>query len=110
MTKEEYKAMVTPDVVREIFQNYTLNQDNPRYVISVGGKIIAVGGKIFYDSREQAVKAFYNSFHWRALSALWKTMHPSDPWGWWRNTDRQTIWKAVKEVLTESYGFKITQV
>ena len=110
MTKEEYKAMITPDVVREIFQSYTVNQDNPRFVISVGGKIIAVGGKIFYDSREQAVRAFYNSFHWRAQSALWRINHPDNPWGWWQNTDRQTVWKAIKEALTESYGFKITQV
>ena len=110
MTKQEYKDLVTDDVVREIFQNHLLNEQSSRFVISVGGKIVAVGGKMFYDSREQAVKAFYNSFRWRAQHVLWRVNHPDNPWGWWRDPDNSVIWRAIKEKLTESYGFKIMQV
>lgn len=111
MTKAEYKEVITPEMVRQIFEGRTVESNNSKYAITVGGKIISVGGKIFYDSHEQAVKGFYNSFGWRARRVIWGLLHPNDtPWGWWRNEDSSVVWSAFKEVLKEKYGFDIIQL
>ena len=111
MTKQQYKEAITPEMVREIFGRFIIDQSQPRYAITVSGKIIAVGGKIFYDSREQAVRGFYNSFSWRARREIWVATHHDDTtWGWWRQPESKNIWSAFKEVLTETYGFNIIQI
>ena len=111
MTKAEYKEVITPEIVRRIFEGCTVESNNSKYAITVGGKIISVGGKIFYDSHEQAIKGFYNSFSWRARRIVWESLHPNEnPWGWWRNEDRSVVWSAFKEVLKEKYGFDIIQL
>lgn len=110
MTKEQYKDALTVDLVREIFEVYTISSQTPKWVIEIGGKIIAVNGIMFYPTREQAVKAFYNSFSWRARRALYQRVTNSDGWGYWRSNDRTLMWKAIKEKLTEDYSFKIVQI
>lgn len=110
MTKDEVKELVTPQFVRELFQDHIVESGQARWAITVCGKIVSVGGKIFYDSREQAVRGFYNAFRWRACSSLWRTTHPEDRWGWWRSTDNGTVWKGIKEALMEQYGFSVIQL
>lgn len=111
MTKDEYKELVTPEIIRELFEHNTLDHNQEKYALTIGGKIISVGGKFFYDSREQAVKAFYNMFSWRARRTLWMAAHPNDTsWAWWRQPEGSDIWKAFKEAITEHYGFNVIQI
>ena len=49
MTKAEYKELITPALVREIFQGNIVESNSGKYAITVCGKIVSVGGKIFYD-------------------------------------------------------------
>lgn len=111
MTKAEYKELITPALVREIFQGNIVESNSGKYAITVCGKIVSVGGKIFYDSHEQAVKGFYNSFGWRARRVIYRAANPTDDsWRWWRNEDRTIMWTAFKEVLKNNYGFDIIQL
>ena len=112
MTKAEVKQLVSPRFVRELFGEFVVDSSQPRWAITICGKIIAIGGKMFYDSRDQAVKGFYNAFNWRARRKLYIAQHPEDVtgWGWWRNEDSKTIWSGFKDAITEDYGFKIIQV
>lgn len=109
--ENSYERFVTPALVREIFENSILNSTAERWIISVCGKIVAIQGKIFYDSRDQAVKAFYNSFNWRARRRIGQLSHPDDGnAGWWSDPNRGRYWKDFKSALTKNYGFVITRV
>ena len=110
MTKAEYKAAITPQFVREFFTGSVVDNSGPRYAITVAGKIVSIGGKIFFGSREQAMKGFYNSFSWRAKRQIWNMCHAGNDGYWWRSPDSPTIWKAFKEALAEQYGFNIIQL
>lgn len=110
MTKAEVKEMISPEVVRTIFEPFVVATNAEKWAITISGRIIAIGGKMFYDTKQQAVKAFYNAFKWRAGRDIWQQTHPDDPWGWWRSGDSAVIWKGFKEALTEKFGFKIIQV
>ena len=110
MTKAEVKEKVSAEVVRDIFEPFVVASNAEKWAITVSGRIIAVSGKMFYDTKQQAVKAFYNSFKWRALRSLWSQEHPDDPWGWWRSSDSKPLWEGFKEALAEKFGFKIVQV
>ena len=111
MTKDEYKELVTPELIRSVFEGSIVEDSVCRYAITVGGKIISVAGKIFYDSREQAMKGFYNSFSWKAKRELWCAANPENDYhGWWRNTDNTKAWTAFKEVLKGRYGFDIIRL
>lgn len=111
MTKAEYKELITPALVREIFEGNVVDSYNRKYAITVGGKIVSVAGKVFYDTHEQAVKGFYNSFGWRARRVIYRAANPTDDsWRWWRSADNRTMWTAFKEALKEKYGFDIIQL
>lgn len=111
MTKAEYKQAITPEVIREIFQGHIVESNSSKYAITVCGKIVSIGGKIFYDSHEQAVKGFYNSFGWRARRVIYRAVNPTDDsWRWWRSADSRTMWTAFKEVIKDNYGFDIIQL
>lgn len=111
MTKAEYKELVTPAFVRQLFSDSILEPNEERWVITVCGRLVSIGGKVFYGTREQAVKAFYNTFHWRARRDLWQVHHPENPWGWWsEGTDRGAMWNAIKEKLKDEYGLNFIQV
>jgi len=111
MTTAEVKELVSPEFVRELFVGSVVDSSQPRWAITIGGKIVTIGGKIFFDTREQAVEGFYNSFSWRARRKLYQALHPEDTgWGWWRNAESTVMWKGFKEAITEKFGFKIIQV
>lgn len=105
MTSEEYKNAITPEFVRRLFEHSILSDETERWAITICGKIISVQGKIFYNSREQAVKAFYNMFSWRIRRELLIATHPNERvYGWWSSQERPIMWKVIKKTLTEEYG------
>lgn len=110
MTEAEVKERVSAEVVRNLFEPFVVATNAEKWAITVSGRIIAIGGKMFYDTKQQATRAFYNSFKWRASREIYQQTHPDNPWGWWSNGDGPVIWRAFKEVLTERFGFKIIQV
>lgn len=110
MTNQNFETLITPELLREVFSNSIIDNARPRYIITLGGKVIAIQGKIFYDTKEQATRAFYNSFSWRVRSTIWRNTHSGDDWGWWNSTDRIDIWKAFKKVVKRDYGFAIKEV
>ena len=110
-TENSYERFVTPALVREIFESSILDSTAERWVISVCGKIVAIQGKIFYNSRDQAVKAFYNSFSWKVRRKFGRLSHPEDiNTRWWSDPNRGQYWKDFKSALTKNYGFVITRV
>lgn len=110
MTTINYEELVTPTLVRQLFQDNVVKSDCPKWAIFISGKLISIQGKIFYDSREQAVKAFYNHFSWRAKRRLWNTAHPGDLYHWWGNPEGAVIWKAFKKSLETNYGLTFREV
>ena len=111
MTKNEYKEQVTSSVVREVFERDIFYPERRNWAMFICGRMISIGGKCFYESREQAVKALYNSMGWKAKRALWEVTHPEDDrYGYWRQPEAGTMWRAFKEAITEKYGFKVIQV
>lgn len=104
------ERLVTPSMVRNMFQDYIVEKGSG-WAMTICGKILTVNGKMIFNSREQAVKAFYNSYHWRAMREMHMAAHPgSDRWSWWNDSNRTTYWKAFKKVLERDYGLKFIQV
>ena len=111
MTSEEYKNSITPEFVRGLFKDSILQDGDERWAITICGKIISVQGKVFYDSREQAVRAFYNMFSWRIRRELFIATHPNDTsYRWWSDPDRPEVWKIAKKTLTDEYGLNFIRV
>lgn len=110
MPANDYENLVTPDMIRRVFQDFILDE-NRGWAITVCGKILTVNGKMFFKTREQAVKSFYNSYRWRAMREIHIAAHPSsERWGWWRDTERSIYWKSFKKVLERDYGLKFIQI
>lgn len=109
-----YEEMITPSFVREVFSNNIIREGQEQWVITVGGKIVTLSGKMLFDSKQQATKAFYNSFHWRFGRQVAIQINGGEVWNgpyyWWRDSNRLNRWKAFKKVLERDYGFKIIQV
>lgn len=104
------ERLVTPSMVRTMFEDYIIDRDKG-WAMTVCGKILTVNGKMFFKTREQAVKAFYNSYHWRAMREMHMAAHPgSDRWSWWNDENRSIYWKSFKKVLERDYGLKFIQV
>ena len=111
MTQEQYETLVTPSVIDSVFSDEILTNSRGKWVIILHGNVVAIKGRVFYDSKEQATKAFYNSFSWKARRALWMARPDTeDTWGYWRSPDRGLMWTTFKKVLARDYGFKIQQV
>jgi len=111
MPASNYDRLVTPSLVRNLFENSVIDSENKGWAITVCGKILTVSGKMFFRSREQAVKAFYNSYHWRAMREMHLAAHPtSDRWGWWSDENRSDYWKTLKKVLERDYGLKFIRL
>ena len=111
MTKDEYKELVTPELIRSIFEGSIVSDFACRYAVTVGGKIVSIAGRVFYDSREQAMKGFYNSFSWKVKRALWRAANPENVHlSWWGSPDNSKAWAAFKEVLKDRYGFDIIRL
>lgn len=101
--------LVTPSLVREVFQRDIVNSDNRGWSITVCGKLLAVGGKVFFETREQAVKAFYNSYRWRVTRSMSLANNPDED-HWWRDGNSSNYWKTFKKVLEKDYGFKFIKL
>lgn len=107
----DIKDYVTPQFVRNLFERDLLPESGERWAISICGRIVTINGKVVFPTRSQAVKAFYNSFHWRALRDLGQIMHPSDGhYYYWRDSNSKAKWEAIKKALVEKYDFKFIQV
>lgn len=106
------KDYVTPQFVRTLFERDLLPESGERWAISICGKIVTINGKVVFPTRAQAVKAFYNSFHWRAMRDLAQAMHPNseDRYYYWRDPNRKSNWEALKKALAEKFDFKFIQV
>lgn len=105
----DYSSYVTPTFVRELFEGAILDEENKGWYITLCGKILTIDGKVFFNSREQAMKAFYNSYNWRAKHKLYDVTHP-EPNGryhYWSDPDRTIMWRAFKRKLESEYGFQI---
>ena len=109
MTVNEYKRSLTPELINSIFHGSLIDSASSKWYITMDGKIISVGGKVFFDSRTQASKAFYNYFKWRANWRIYSVLGEEGPS--WRNDNNRVTnkWKALKEVLQEQHHFKIQQ-
>lgn len=110
-----YEEMVTPSFIREVFEGSLITEGQQRWAITVCGKIVTLNGKMLFDSKQQATKAFYNGFHWRFGRNVAFHINGGDsyrPGGyyWWSDPNRLNRWKAFKKVLERDYGFKIIQV
>ena len=111
MTADECERLVTPSMVRDIFQDYIIDNNNKGWAITICGKILTINGKMFFRTREQAVRAFYNSYHWRAMRSMHLAAHPgSDRWSWWSDESSSVYWKSFKKVLETNYGLKFVEV
>lgn len=112
MTAEEIKNIINSEFVTNFFEGSTFSEDADRWVITVCGKVIAIQGRIFYPTKKQAVKAFYNAFHWRAYRAIWTATHQYTRNPWWNcpTSDRSIMWKAFKETLVNDYGLNFIKV
>lgn len=108
MTQEEYKNFVSPSVVRTIFDTSTINAISGKYIILVSGRVVCIGGKMFFDSRAQATKAFYNSFSWRAKREL--SIATNSNTHYWNSPEGTKMWLGFKEAITNNYGFKIVRL
>jgi len=106
MTNTELDSLITPNVIRETFEGNLLDSDNKGWYITVCGKVLTIKGKIFFNSREQAVKAFYNSYNWRATRNIAVNVHPNQEYRWWNDPNRPYYWKAFKRVLEKDYGLR----
>lgn len=104
------ERLVTPDMVRRMFEEFIID-DTKGWAMTVCGKILTVNGKMIYKTREQAVRAFYNSYHWRAMREMHMAAHPgSDRWSWWSDENRTIYWKSFKKVLERDYGLKFIRL
>jgi hypothetical protein len=110
MSETTIKDAITPTLVRNIFENHVIGDDKG-WCITVCGKILTVNGKVFFESRTKAVKAFYNSYSWRVKRSIHYAVNPSsEGYGWWRNDAGRQYWNVFKDVLTEEYGLKFIKV
>jgi hypothetical protein len=106
-----YNELVNDNFIEEIFGHEMITSQSGKYCVTMQGKVLSMGGKSFFDSREQAMRAFYNRYRWVVCRNLHLKMHPgSQPYRWWSDEDRTHYWKSFKKVAESKYGFKIMQV
>lgn len=115
MENNNIENLITKELVREVFNGSVVDSTSGKWMINVCGKVINIGGKAFFDTREQAVRAFYNAFSWRAGLYIGRAncaRRGGDLGAYylWGDSDRAAYWKAFKKVLAKDYGFKIVRV
>lgn len=111
MSENNYDSLITPTLVRNMFENEIVDSNTRGWGIVVCGKILTINGKMLFTSRTQAVKAFYNSYCWRAKRAMHFAAHPSsDLYRWWDDENAAEYWKTFKNVLTRDYGLKFVKL
>ena len=102
--------VLTDNFIDTLFASDYLPENTERWMIIVKGKPLAIQGKLFYYSKQQATKAFYNSFSWRARWQIGVALNPHDSYGYHGTFNRAEAWRTFKRVLTDKYGFEIVQV
>lgn len=108
--QNEFEDAITSNVVRETFKDSIMeNGCSDKWAMFICGRLVNISGKSFFDSREQATKAFYNAFHWRAGREIQRSTTNSEFY-WWSNPHRRDYWEAFKKVIKDKYDFKIVRV
>lgn len=78
------------------------------------GMFVPKNGRMFHETREQALRHWYNSLKWQAITVIKEdfvdTHHPDKKY--WEvkvpYSDRE-IWEAFKSEMAEKYDFQIIQ-
>lgn len=98
---------INEEVINRIFDGYLLNKAIPHYCITYKGKIIVANGKMLYNSKQQASRAFYNMFRWR-LSWVYRQIHHID-WNTWVTEEMGSdTWKEFRNTIKDD--LKIVEV
>ena len=104
----EIKKELIDKVIGKDFNN---NPDD-LWVVMIEDKIFCpTGASMFYDTKQQAWKHFYNEYHWNVKRAYKTDKYGKDYWNI-RNTITESdtqIWNAFKNELYSSYDFRIIQ-
>lgn len=109
--QNEFEDVITSDIVRNTFKNSIFeNGCSNKWAMFICGRLISISGKSFFDSREQATKAFYNAFHWRVGREIQRSFSGNRIYYWWSNPHRRDYWEAFKKVIKNKYDFKIVKI
>lgn len=100
MSNDNVEEVVTPSFVHDMFYNNTVDSSNKGWVIVISGRVLTISGKMFFKTREQAVKAFYNSYNWRIRYKIHTELYGDNRW--WRATTN--YWAQAKKILETKYG------
>ena len=63
MLTDRYESLVTPSLIASVFNGSYLQRAG-KWCITLNGQVVTIAGKVCFDSKQQATKAFYNSFNW----------------------------------------------
>lgn len=88
---------IDDNFLTELFSRYLFDKSTPHWCIVYKDKIINIEGKMFFNSKQQATKAFYNTFRWRVNSTYVRINHLQ--WSEWRDVDRSELWKVFKSTV-----------
>ena len=97
--------VINDTVINALFDGYILDKTIRHYCITYKGKIIMCQGKMLYDTKQQATKAFYNMFRWR-LGAICRRVYNLN-WDQWSSV-RGCTWKNLKDAIKDD--LKIIEV
>ena len=106
MSINRYESLVTPSMIDTVFHGSYLQSSRGKWCITLNGRVVTIAGKFLFDSKQQATKAFYNSFHWRIMRHL----AAAENYSWWNDPHRTEKWKSFKKVASREFGFKIMQL
>lgn len=106
----EFTKELTDNIIDGEFKSPQLLDE--MFIIIYDGKIFAPKqGRMFHLTREDAMKHFYNEYHWRAKSKYKKHFFGVEYWKKHPNidlTDRQ-IWEEFKKFINKDCKFEITK-
>ena len=99
ITQDNYKR-----AVNRIIQQYTVSPE-----VCLHGWIILIDNRIWintmgcflWDTRDKAIKAFYNCMKWRASQIMREENHEEFYWSMYH-----THWKIFKEILGDRLQIK----
>lgn len=88
--------------------------DNYWVIWTNKGILAPKNGRMLHETREQALRHWYNSLRWRTVNSYRheyaKVNHPGvDYWKVKIPYDAGDIWKAFKSEIAEKYDFQIIQ-
>lgn len=99
--------VINDNFINRVFTGRLLDKTTPHFCITYKGRIVVNNGRMLYDSRKQAVAAFYNCFHWHIGYTYRMVNNLSwDQFG--RLRGREKLWKYFKDAIKND--LKIIQV